>query len=65
MRTLVHWLRAIHDCGVLRVAFDNDALVEAWGLGLVDASPAAENEDALDIRLTAEGLRAVKLQVAA
>lgn len=65
MGSLGNWLRAIRDCGVLRVTFDNDALVEAWELGLVDASPATENEDALDFRLTAEGLRAVKMQVAA
>lgn len=62
-RTFANWLRAISDCGVLRVTFDSDELVEAWELGLVDASPVPANDDALDFRLTDAGRRAVAGQV--
>lgn len=62
MRTFANWLRAIADCGVLRVSFDSDELVAAWELGLVDASAVADNDDALDFRLTDAGKRAVDAQ---
>ena len=59
------WLRAIADCGVLRVAFEDHALTEAWELGLVDCSPVARRDDAVDYRLTPEGRRSVELWSAA
>ena len=58
-RSFSQWLRAISDCGVLRVAFDCDELIDAWELGLVDSKPVADSEDALDFRLTAAGKAAV------
>lgn len=63
MRTFANWLRAIADCGVLRVSFDSDELVDAWELGLIDATPVAGNDNALDFRLTDAGRRAVAGQV--
>jgi hypothetical protein len=60
-RTIRAWLRAIADCGTLRVAFDCPALIEAWEIGLVDCSPVDRREDALDFRLTADGRRSLEL----
>lgn len=59
-RSISQWLRAIADCGIIRVAFDCDPLVEAWELGLVSSSTVADSEDALDFRLTAAGIAAVE-----
>lgn len=61
-RTCATWLRAIGDCVTLRVPFDDDALMEAIDLGLVDAAPVDSNEDALDCRLTEAGQRALQVQ---
>jgi len=63
MRTFANWLRAIADCGVLRVNFDSDELVDAWELGLIDATPVAGNDNTLDFRLTDAGRRAVAWQM--
>ena len=62
-RTIASWLNAIASCGVLRVAFDDDALIDAIDLGLVDARPVEVNEDALDCRLTDRGAAALAGQV--
>jgi hypothetical protein len=59
MRTFTNWLRAIADCGVLRVNFDSDELVDAWELGLIDATLSP----AMTMRLTDAGRRAVAGQV--
>lgn len=56
-RTLQDWLQAVSDCGVLRVGFDCELLVLAWESNLVSATPVAENDDALDFRLTDMGRR--------
>ena len=61
-RTIAHWLRAIGDCHVLRVAFDDEALIDAVDLGLVDAEPVEGNDDALDCRLTESGAAALAAQ---
>jgi hypothetical protein len=60
-RTVNQWLHAINDCGVLRVAFDCDVLIEAWELGLVDASPVEDHEGPLDFTLTVPGLSCLEL----
>lgn len=65
MRTLKAWLRAIDDCGMLRVPFDDAVLVDAIDLGLVDAAPVDADEDALDCRLTDAGQRALVAGLAA
>lgn len=62
-RTLGQWLRAVRDCRIIRVGFDCDALVDAWELGLVDCAPVEGRDDALDVTITAAGLRAVNAQV--
>ncbi|MFW2445965.1 MAG: hypothetical protein ACN4E6_01445 [Qipengyuania pacifica] len=62
-RSIGQWLRAIADCGILRVTFDDEALVDAIELGLVDGQPVEGDEDALDCRLTARGYFAQAEQV--
>ncbi|MCH2495997.1 MAG: hypothetical protein MK104_03190 [Erythrobacter sp.] len=64
-RSVGQWLRAIADCGILRVAFGDDALVGAIELGLVDGQPVEGDEDVLDCRLTARGYFAQAEQVTA
>jgi hypothetical protein len=56
-RKLRDWLQAVSDCGVLRVGFDCELLLLAWDSNLVSATPVAENDDALDFRLTDTGRR--------
>lgn len=62
-RPVSQWLRAIADCSVLRVGFDDEALIEAIDLGLVDPEPVEGNDDALDCRLTGRGSAALANQV--
>ena len=56
-RKLLDWLQAVSHCGVLRVGFDCELLLLAWESDLVSATPVAENDDALDFRLTDAGRR--------
>ena len=49
------WLEAIADCSVLRVRFDDDALIAAIDIGLVSATPVEGDEDAFDCRLSNAG----------
>lgn len=62
-RDVSSWLKSIEDCRVLRVRFDDDALICAIDLGLVDAAPVNGDDDALDCRLTAAGALASKQQI--
>lgn len=48
-------LRRLRDCGVLRVSYDDDAMINLFERGLADTTPVADNEDALDYRLTRAG----------
>ena len=49
-------MAAIRDCGVLRVAFDDDILIDGIEKGYIDAEPVEGNEDALDCRLTTKAI---------
>lgn len=51
-RTAQDWIRALEDCGVLRVRFDDEALIRVIESGMVDASPVDGDDDALDVRLS-------------
>lgn len=44
--------RALLDCRVVRVRFDHPGFLALYDAELVDVSPVADDEDALDYRLT-------------
>lgn len=46
-------LRALRDCGVVRVRFDHPGYIALFEAGLATATPVDDDEDALDYRLAA------------
>lgn len=55
-RTVGDWIVALRDCGVIRVRFDDDALIQGIEVGAFEASPVDGDDDALDVRLSPQVL---------
>lgn len=54
-RTALQWARALLDCGVLRVSFDDDVLICGIESGSICFRPDENDEDAIIVWLSDKG----------